>query len=149
MSRLISIITGLHVLAHSVFGCCSHDAARANTAPRCCHSASMQTCVHLDSQVQQLTLTPMNSDASRVECVHPPGRQHHDCLHSSCQWLGSKPFSPADVFHLSFNGLVAIVPCLAGLSLYPANVSGDYFLSVAENSAPPLRLHLALGVMQI
>jgi hypothetical protein len=149
MNRLIAIITGLHVLAHTVFGCCSHDTAHASAAPRCCHSAEVQTCVHRDTQTQQLTQAPSNSDASQIESIRTPARQHHDCVHSSCQWLESKPISTTDVFHLSFNGLVPIVPSLIGLCSSPINVTGGYFLSDAETSAPPLRLHLALGVMQI
>jgi hypothetical protein len=149
MNRLITIITGLHVLAHSVFGCCSHDTAHAKSAPRCCHSANIQTCAHQDTQSQQFSLVSPDTEASPIESVHVPARQHHDCLHSSCQWLDSKPISPADVFDLSFNGLISVVPCLLGLCPSPANAAGDNFLSFAENSAPPLRLHLTLGVMQI
>ena len=69
--------------------------------------------------------------------------------HSSCQWLETKPLCPADVLQLDVNGTVAVVPFGHSLVATAADAAALSVLSDVISTAPPLRLHLALGVLQI
>jgi hypothetical protein len=136
MKSLIAILTGLHVLAHGIFGCCNHGLVASSPAakPCACHRA------HHDHHVSP-------SSSRDVADEQLPSRAPHQCAHSSCHWLtgnAGPSISPPDFsVPVSF---VAILP-MRGLAMQaaefrPADILGPSF-------APPLRLHLALGVLLI
>jgi len=149
MNRLIAIITGLHVLAHSLFGCCSHEGAHAASAPHCCHSTIENDCAHQHGLDHRLEQQAADSGFYPLLKSNSAGNPHHVCLHSSCQWLETKPLCPTDVLHLGINGTMAVVPFGNSLVDTAADAAAFSVLSDVISTAPPLRLHLALGVLQI
>lgn len=149
MNRLIAIITGLHVLTHSVFGCCSHDILPVAPHSCCCHSTSKEVCTeHLWTQVQ---FEEPNSHAFGCRSCrsNAPSVPHHDCQHSSCQWLVSKSLSAADLLHFDLNSTFATAPCLLGIKAWEADIVALHAQSDIAKSVSLLRLHLSLCVMQI
>lgn len=149
MSRLIAIITVLHVLAHSVFGCCSHNDAHTSSMPHCCHSTNDIACSHHSAHGQQLEQHELGPQDFLLLATDLPAQPHHVCLHSSCQWLNSKSLSPADVLRWDFNNAVAVVPIAVEDFVHPTAATAPCDRSDLANSALPLRLHLMLGVLQV
>jgi hypothetical protein len=137
MKPLIAILTGLHVLAHGIFGCCDHGlVAPSRAAPPCaCHHAH-----HDDQHVP-------SSNPHDVADVEQPAQAPHQCVHASCHWLASSVGKLINMPDFSTPiPLVASLPksCLA---LQAAEFWPD--IATDGTSAPPLRLHLALGVLRI
>lgn len=149
MSRLIAIITVLHVLAHSVFGCCGHNVAHTASVAHCCHSVNEEVCSHQSEH--GLRIDQQESDAGAFPLLdsNSPALPHHACLHSSCQWLNSKSLGPADVLRGDVNSTVAVAPTALNLFVWPTVAAALSDLPDFGNSALPLRLHLMLGVLQI
>lgn len=149
MNRLIAVITGLHVLAHSLLGCCSHEGAHAASTPHCCHSTNESGCAHQHGSDHRLEQQAADSGSCPVCISNSSGKPHHVCPHSSCQWLETKPLSPADILRWDTLAPLAIVPAARGLVASVTDAAAVRDLFDVENSAPPLRLHLVLGVLQI
>ena len=135
MNRLIAAITGLHVLVHGIFGCCDHGLAASRAAVPChCHHAH-----HGDH-----TKSAGGHDLAEHKS---PVQGPHECVHTSCHWLsgdasprvGELDFfsaAPLDTLRPASTSLTAAAEFL------PADILGTSF-------APPLRLHLAFGVLLI
>ena len=122
MNRLIAIITGLHVLAHCIFGCCGGHSAHAGTASDCSHTAAQHTCSgHVDDgDVHELADRCV--EASAVGISDSTGRSHYDCPHGACQWLTTKAFCANELFQLQLNH-TAIVASSVLTQVCPANTS--------------------------
>jgi len=136
MKTWIAILTSLHVLAHGVFGCCDHGPV---VSPQAVQSCSCHHEVH-----DHLTSSPDSRDAADQGW---PSRQPHQCVHASCHWVVGD--SGPSVKELDFSAPISIAAFLpAGGSALPA---AEFWPDAARGttSAPPLRLHLALGVLLI
>jgi hypothetical protein len=136
MKSLIAILTGLHVLAHGVFGCCDHGVASAAQANRLC---ACHRSHHEHSQ-------PTVSQRDLVDEQSPAGPTH-DCVHASCHWMTGDAAPTINPFDASMpatmTALVSFGPtAFQAAEFWPDAAAGTF-------SAPPLRLHLSLGVMLV
>jgi hypothetical protein len=162
MNNVVAIITGLHVLAHSLFGCCWHqreDAGRCSTpgaADLCCETSSEGCFIshnddkHCDQHVAAEVHGSEEASTNAEHCsfeTHSTSQQPHQCPHASCQWLTSD----------SSGGLTVVVLCLVPAFWEPV-IAATTFASAAdpfaqkqllESLALPLRLHLAVGLLLI
>jgi len=144
MKTLILLLTALHVLAHGVFGCCGHGLwASAATEEHC-------VCHHSDDHHLDRAHDHHGHDAPLSEGWvddDAPSRSPHECMHASCHWMTSDVAASslaADAWMPLTT--VAILP-VDPLSLRAAESSPS--MAPAFSAAPPLRLHLALGVMLV
>jgi hypothetical protein len=140
MNRLIAAITGLHVLVHGIFGCCDHGLAASRAAVPC-------HCDH--AHHGDLTESAGEHDLADHDLADhkSPVQGSHECVHAACHWLADNA-SP-HVGELYISGVASLatqLPASMALTVaaefLPADILGPI-------SAPPLRLHLALGVLQI
>lgn len=149
MNRLIAIITGLHVLTHSVFGCCTHDILHVKSQYNCCHSTCENVCIDQPQPDERFE----EPDSHALGCAlcrsNSPAVPHHDCQHSSCQWLVSKSLSPADLLQLDLNNISAVTPCTLGVPAWKSDYAALRAQSEIAKPASQLRLHLTLSVLQI
>jgi hypothetical protein len=136
MKPLISIVTALHVLAHGLFGCCDHAVAAKPAAPHCCH------CQHAHASPPRAA-----TEAAELAEHETPTRSQHECVHDSCHWLvGDAGLK----FHLAEYSLLAY--CITA-DMDTATATHAEWLrpdsKVGAFFAPPVRLHLALGVILV
>jgi hypothetical protein len=137
MKPIIAILTGLHVLAHGVFGCCDHGlvvAARAETACACHHTHD-----HADEAARSGDCDAIERDA--------PAPASHECVHATCHWVAGSDGPSATTLDLVAPALMVSAALPANPALLAAEYQPDDILG--RTSAPPLRLHLALGVLVI
>jgi hypothetical protein len=154
INRLVVFVTGLHVLAHSVFGCCPH--AFATVEP----STIQRTCSHsVDGFPKQRAHQHGDKDAARPcseqgdesTTVVADGRPKSDhqcsCRHADCHWKAGEGTSALELRDLIGSAPVAWVTSAI-------NESGQSFGFTFESAiechrALPLRLHLMMGVLQV
>jgi hypothetical protein len=101
MNQLVVIITGLTVIAHSIFGCCGHHGIStvACTAQPCCAAAAEHphqaheagSGCHADGAVPSTQAVDQDHD----ESGHSPA-QGHQCEHKKCQWVSSRGDTSVD-----------------------------------------------------
>jgi hypothetical protein len=145
MRSLIAILTGLHVLAHGLFGCCDHALASLNSTKGV--ATAECECHHPHQHDRDEHHADSHSDCVVADDYGSSGTTPHACVHAACHWVAG---STADLDHLldyeiSFASVTAFAP-------FPtADNTADFWPAVdsGQISAPPLRLHLALRVMQI
>jgi hypothetical protein len=149
MRTLIAILTGLHVLAHGIFGCCNHgQTAMGPKSTACvCHHDDHAVHEHGESDEHHADdLAEPASDCLAADEQSPASAPHH-CIHASCHWLAADVASSHHNF--DFQHLIALYgdsALLASALTYTAFWPDS---ACAPFSAPPLRLHLALGVLLI
>jgi len=155
MYRLIIIVTGLHVLAHSIFGCCDHafvaipDSAGGHACSHCVVKfieAGRHEHSHCDAVATQNDES-IHSFTTDISDQQSAPHQRHECRHDSCHWLTSDASSDLDLPSSYF-----AVTCFSTISVAIAsNATSGYWQEsdVGRRHAPPLRLHLALGVLMI
>lgn len=147
MSRLTALITGFQVLAHSVIGCCAHSTPnQVESASRCCQRAAVYAphqCAYQRSCASDSGCPALCASSSEN---HNSGQQPvHHCPHDACQWVVQKDIAPtADVLQMAY--LSAITQA--------AHLDADGPVAFAESTyapifAPPMRLHLWVGVLLI
>jgi hypothetical protein len=161
MNHFIAIVTGLHVLAHSIFGCCSHRGE--HTTPRsftlaafeCCISGSKHCCEPVDdchdSHHAVETVDASETALLQAKCLFCESssspKQPHQCPHVSCDWLVVGTGTE----------LATVALCNASWISEPADLDA-LFATVADQIADntqrrsfalPLRTHLAVGVLII
>jgi hypothetical protein len=154
MDKVIAFVTAVHVLMHSTFGCCSHaifasfGAAEPHTCghatsagvPRNHHHHGNAPSVEAHDNCERMT-TLGNQE------VPSDPLSDHECRHDSCSWVVSTgPSMPSLAELLS---TPAIVPVLTVATSFDSRA--DLFVGDEGtlSLAPPLRLHLALGVLLI
>lgn len=157
MQRLIVIITGLHVLVHSLFGCCSHHSHKLGNSPpnssqsHCCAASSEQHCskhcgkakgTHSDRADGQVKA----AQGAGFEVVSDPVSQHQ-CAHSACHWVASKVSTAATHVMLERAPLFCAVRIPERFNANTEQTSE--YAQQSNSSAPPLRLHLAVCVLLI
>jgi hypothetical protein len=159
MNQFVAFVTALHVLAHSLFGCCSHVAqAHTGDALEICREAvceSERPKAHGHAENHgHAPAEPAFAEATQPNgcavCEDESSDRHapHDCQHAFCQWLGPDSTAAGKVLDL-IHDLPAILFAAPGLKPSPASL-----LAAGENPnerafALPLRLHLAVGVLLI
>jgi hypothetical protein len=137
MKSLIAIVTGLHVLAHGIFGCCDHGLAKSSPTGKPC------ACHHAHDHDHEGP-----SPSSRGAAVEEiPSQAPHQCVHASCHWLAIS--AGASVKPLDFSSPIPFVAIVTRGG--ETSQTGIFWpeMAAARSSAPPLRLHLALGVLLI
>lgn len=148
MNPLITIITCLHVLAHSVFGCCGEHGGHAGTLPKCCQRVQQQIEPAHAEHVHHHGSTKCPDDASEP-CDSVPSDSDHDCPHAFCQWLDSKPLCANELIDFPLNLTAQNAPAvLSAVALGNATTSSPCDF-LARPAALPLRLHLAVCVLLI
>lgn len=162
MNRVVAVVAILHLLAHSVFGCCGHQSHgvkidAANSAVlHCCDFSGQRhfsephggyDCGHhCVGKVDTGNVAQAQSDCTLGESEssrHLP----HQCSHGSCQWLASRPFDTSALAALD-HALVFFAPTAAPATFATAMVC-VLESELRQTLALPLRLHLALGVLLI
>lgn len=147
MQRLVAVITGLHLLAHSIFGCCAHHAAPAKNTP-CCHSDQTFQCTHPHASHRHPSEAVESTDSLQAG-FHQQSAPHHDCPHNSCQWLKSERIDCSGLVNFHLTSVVAPLAIAASGLLSDHTALSVHFLPAPLTQAPSLRLHLALGVLLI
>jgi len=141
MRKVIAILTGMHVLAHGVLGCCDHRLAV--TAVPTAEAAHSCACHHAHQPAQD---APAANICDAVN-QHSPAPGPHECAHASCHWMagGGGP----DIGSVEACGAMPFVPAIP-IESSPL-LAGHYRPGddCARLPAPPLRLHLALGVIVV
>ena len=162
MNRIVAIVAGLHVLAHSVFGCCGHDSHSVTTHAtdsavlHCCDSSGEQHFSepdegggchdHCVGTVDVEVVVHAKADCPL--CAFESSQQiPHQCSHGSCEWLASKPVDASALVTLSHT-LEFFAPSNAAATFATTTVC-VVANEQRQTLALPLRLHLALGVLLI
>lgn len=137
MKQLIAILTGLHLLAHGVFGCCDHGLLKqSQLESECaCHGGIH----HADDVAKSGNCNGLDHD------LPMPGSHH--CLHDACHWVADSDGPCVASLDFAAPVFVAFVPSPLLTVLHPAEFQPDDILG--RTSTPPLRLHLVLGMLLI
>jgi hypothetical protein len=145
MNRLIVLITGLQVLAHSLFGCCVHaHAPSSGSVPSACcpHTAACPQHTHQASLPSPGGSEAVTSLLTQKSSNH---EQEHQCPHDACQWIVQKVAGPsidaATIAYLPMSAYVDDSACLAMREFTEREIR--------QSAAPPIRLHLWFGVLLI
>jgi hypothetical protein len=159
MKSLIATFTALNVLAHSVFGCCSHHAgaqAGGASVERDCDSQaefgnSISKHQHDgDCHNHFVASSPVAGEQPSAPSLcegQSSGHGSHQCPHDTCQWLARDVAAAAVVVDLITHAAANTLAPAVLAPVAPEVLSRE--VAVAPNSAVPLRLHLALGVLLI
>lgn len=148
MNQWIVVITGLHVLAHSIFGCCAHHVAHPSVEANCAYASDEPGNEHSHASAAQVSVESGVLESS-VCCFHPLHSAHHDCPHVACHWVVTKSICADDLVQSRFELLTAIVD-VASLRNAAKNTVALFFDDFpSQTSALPLRRHLAFGVLLI
>jgi hypothetical protein len=158
MNRAIVIVTILHVLMHSIFGCCNHACAahsRGVAGAERCHKEAeslraglWQPCCALptdDPTSVDERLGGCDSGTSARSATSVSER--HVCRHAACAWLttiAGLAITPID------RGCPFVSAARPALSAMTHGFRSDPAeTAVGRLHARPLRLHLALAVLII
>lgn len=137
MNPLIAILTALHVLAHGMFGCCdqtAHSFESASKPHQCvCHHADQHA--HASVGVAGLVGEGL------------PAQSPHDCTHDSCHWMVGDSALTLDLLAGSIPAMCAAAVCDAVGEAQAKAIWPD--VEADSLSAPPVRLHLAIGVILV
>ena len=159
MQRLIVIVIVVHVLAHSLFGCCSHhshqlancsaNAAESNES-HCCATAGERHCSkHSEAHKESRSACSVNQaeapEGSGPEVESYPPSQH-ECSHSLCHWVASNVSAPPTQVMLERAPLFCAAATPECFKIGTKHIS-EY--KQPNSAAPPLRLHLAVCVLLI
>jgi hypothetical protein len=159
MKSVIATFTALNVLAHSVFGCCSHHAgahAGGDAVGRdgYCQAefGNSNSKHHHDGECHSHFVTS-SPDAGEQPTApgfcerQSSGHGSHQCPHDTCQWLARDVAVATVVFDLITHVAANTAAPAVLVPVTPELLSRE--VAVAPISAVPLRLHLALGVLLI
>jgi hypothetical protein len=159
MNRFVAFITGVHVLLHSIFGCCNHASAAhlhdVDTLQRC-HDETRLTDAISGSHCNEQAADSCSGDDERQcgcdtsisadDCFESTDEQHH-CRHASCDWLTTiegPAISPVDC------GCSFVPATFDPSATVPQSVCLFSDSTVFGRFHPlPVRLHLAVGVLLI
>lgn len=146
MNCVVAILTGLSVLAHSIFGCCDHVvASKLNARPSCsCHGIAR---TNAPSPTVAKATRAGATQTKSVACKSPtsPGGKH-ECKHASCHWLadGKTTLSHAPLERVVYIAIPIEQVIDFSISSRFANANLG---SLADG--PPVRLHLLVGVLLV
>ena len=144
MNRVLVILTGLSILAHAIFGCCNHAfAGKANTRSSCCCHRATRTSApaKVSGKSDSKALSKIAFSRSQSDPTNT-----HECKHASCHWLANGKVNHAQIaLDLTADFSAPLVASLARPWTSQVTTSFD----VADRDAPPLRLHLTLGVLLV
>jgi len=154
MQQLISIILGLHVLAHSIFGCCDHVLAVLESVDNyaCSHAVtkSEEGCRHEHNNRDAVAAHNANGEQSlaiNISDQQSAPHEEHDCRHDSCHWLTSDALPTIDLLDFQCD---AVHIQVNRAEIASGAASGFWLESdFGQYRTLPLRLHLALGVLLI
>jgi hypothetical protein len=153
-NKLVAAITSLHVLAHSVFGCCGHDmhgGSKAAAIHRCKHSATDVTeanvCQHsrakavaVSHAANRVASVPSLDEASTLQPAH-------QCRHAGCHWKTGE--ACPDIKLLAASTHAAIVAAVPVIYTHDRSIGPAIENDVGRYCALRLRLQLMSGVLQI
>lgn len=138
---MIAILTGLHVLAHGIFGCCDHGLPVTSLV------AKVHSCGHAPHDVSPELSTAcchatLDGEAAEGQSPYP-----HECVHESCHWLAGNAGPKISKSDFSLQVPLTAISVIAA----PATPTLHHGVNLAtiRDTAPPLRLHLALGVLLV
>ena len=154
VNKFVVAITALHVLAHSVLGCCDHDThgdARITAEHRCNHSTTDTSEASLCRHHRADALI-VSHDANRGASFPsvdeaPVPLDQHQCRHANCDWkLGE---TCPDIKLLSFCVEAAILPTVPIEYEHDGPICLTFENDVGPDCARRLRLQFMSGVLQI
>jgi hypothetical protein len=158
MKQLVTIIVGSSMVAHSIFGCCDHIFASPSqgVVGHChCHVKFAASHEHGDAHSNHRSSEPHSSQQENpdscdncglTEQGQVPGGQHV-CRHANCHWLSSNSSPTVSPLNLDIYFAAPTPPPVAAASPSEWQRSTDF--AVGRICVPPLRLHLAIGVLLI
>jgi hypothetical protein len=147
MTQVVTFIVGIHILAHSVLGCCAHQGMPTPGPSRmlCCSTGDADAHrAHAQARHQCDHATDKAADARGDES----SGEQHECRHESCQWLPSKADASVELQQLSAE--LPYQPVTAdGLGFLPSSLASLVDGKAYHRLAPALRSHLRLSVLLI
>lgn len=158
MNQAVAIIVALHVLTHSVVGCCDHVFAAQLPSSGCshCHQTTVAEADanqrhHGDQEIFEAHLTQGEHSCVCERCGITDREQlplrGHNCPHASCYWLTSDGASTCSLVDFDWTPALAapVTGAIASETLSPLSPEFD----IGRLHSLPLRLHLAAGVLLI
>jgi hypothetical protein len=149
MRNLLNLLTLLCILAHAIWGCCAHSTCSPAEPQACFYStvrhSTAACCRHLHAPQYHEGESASGVDSPGCAPRSPIG---HHCAHAPCQWIADCS-SSQESWAPNLNWLKgSIEPCLPPMPFQSASgrtltQRGPLRLGVS------LRLHLALGVLQV
>jgi hypothetical protein len=154
VNRLVVSVTALHVLAHSVFGCCPHAFPTANpstTQRTCGHSvevASKQR-AHQHSHAAGAQYCSEQGDESTIVLAdsRPRSGHHGRCRHADCHWKTGERSSALELLDLTASATFAWIT--SATDEFSQSLRCTFESDIGLHRALPLRLHLMMGVLQV
>lgn len=146
MNCILTILTGLSVLAHSIFGCCDHVvASKPNARPSCCCHGIARTNTPSTAAAKVSAASPTQTKAMADKSPISP-RESHECKHASCHWLAD---GKASLSHVGLEYVVYVATPVERVIDFtkPSLFAKSHFGMPA--GAPPVRLHLLVGVLLV
>lgn len=147
MSKATLAVTGALVLVHSIFGCCGdhmHFGQSPNSSS-CC-SSKQATSSACTGHSHRQTKPAKTSGGQVLEQQNPTDSHQHQCLHDSCQWIVQRDSADA-VSHLM--DIACMHAAIQSATEALLDLANGGLSEPAHAFAPPLRLHLRVGVLLI
>ena len=149
MNQLTVATTALLVLAHSVFGCDTLSLqSEACNAPQLCLASEHHVHASQGSRTLNCHGNGHETDTADDHSNQESPQRDHSCRHDQCQWIVSKADSSANFQQLDSS--LAASFC-SSATMAPSSLPSEaiFMRAGASSFAPPLRLHLRLGVLLI
>lgn len=158
MNQVVAIIVALHVLAHSVVGCCAHVFAAQLPAAGCSHCHEATVGVPHEHQPEQGGHDVAEAQATPEEDVcacdgcgiterEPSPLRGHSCPHASCHWLTSGTASACGLVDFACIPAFSAPVTTVIASEAVRQLSSEF--DIGRLHPLPLRLHLTVGVLLI
>lgn len=161
MNQLLTIITALHVLAHGVFGCCSHHShhtggqAGGVAVADCCSAArekcaeheDLGHCHHHTASINDASEATQGDENITLCALESSPQQHHQCPHASCQWVA--PETGAALALIALDHSSTFCTSVPLINTFATTIERSVEEVHLQHFALPLRLHLALGVLLV
>jgi hypothetical protein len=154
VNQFVVAITALHVLAHSVFGCCGHDmhGGAKTAAEHHCNHPGTDTSEANPYQHSHADAATVSHDANRASSFPlvdeaPAPLDRHQCRHADCHWQTGE--TCPDIQLLSFCAKAAILSTAPIEHKHDGSICLTFENDVGPDCALRLRLQFMSGVLQI
>ena len=151
MNQIVVVITGLTVLAHSIFGCCAHHGVSTAAGAMPCCAAVVEHTHHAHEagagcDAHDAVASTQEVDRDHDESDHYP-THGHQCKHENCQWVSSRGDTSVDPQGAAWN-LPVSTPFTTFVDL-PLPGAGPNGWESERFFALALRSHIRLRVLLI
>jgi hypothetical protein len=153
VNKFVVAITALHVLAHSVFGCCGHDmhgGAKTAAEHHCNHPATdpseAKLCRHSRARSATVSLDANRAPSFPSVDEAPAPLDQHQCRHADCHWKTGEMCPNIKLLAYAEAGIVSMVPIEYEDD---GSICRTFENDVGPDCALRLRLQFMSGVLQI